>query len=202
MIASVELAIINRLTAASDQDLLGYPLKAESYGGQLDNENELAKIANRLPCTLVTCTGVSKGKDNGSSYREEGTFAVLCVARSLRNERATRHGGLPGEVGTYQMRRDVMALLCGQTLGLGNEISPLTPHGTRILFNGQLRSLSLSVVAVEFATGWNVTPAADAITAATLPGEAGAGITNFTFFTGNWDVPVPAIRDEVTLNKE
>lgn len=202
MIASVESAIITRLHAAASQNVLGYPLRAESYGGQLDSENELAKIANSLPRALVTCTGVGKATDRGSKYLEEATFAVLCVARSLRNERSTRHGGLTGEVGTYQMRHDIMTLLCGQTLGLRDNIQPLIPHGSRILFNGMLRSMAVSIVAVEFKTSWLVEPAADGSDASSMPGDAGAGITDFTLLDGSWDVPVPAIRDEVALHKE
>ncbi|BFR47438.1 DUF1834 family protein [Nitratidesulfovibrio sp. HK-II] len=218
MISAIENAIIARLSSAP-RDVLGYGLRrVDSYGGQLEAEDELAKIANVLPCALVTCTGVGRADDNGSHYTERGTFAVLCVARSLRNEQATRHGGKPGEVGTHQMRDDVLALLCGQTLGLGEHISPLVPHGTRILFNGKLRTQAISVVSVEFATNWNHPVPADAPQAAlpentqgaTTPAEAvakAAGITDFTLYAGDWGAPVPLfdgqpLRDVVEFHQE
>jgi len=202
VIGAIETALIARLNAANTQKMLGYPLNVESYGGQLNTEEDLARFVRRLPCAIVTCTGVGRGEDMGSCFKEQGTFAVLCVARSLRNEQAARHGGMPGEVGTYQIRNDVMTLLCGQTLGLRENIEPLSPYGTRVLFNGMLKNLALSVVAVEFRTAWTVEPAADSDAAELMPGDAGAGITDFTLFSGGWDVPVPGIGDEVTLHKE
>lgn len=218
MISAIENAIIARI-ASVPHSVLGYRLRrVDSYGGQLEADDELAKVVNILPRVMVTCTGVGRADDNGSHYAERGTFAVLCVARSLRNEQATRHGGTPGEVGTLQMRDDVLSLLCGQTLGLGEHISPLVPHGTRIMFNGKLRSLSVSIVAVEFSTSWSHPAPVDApqaalpkdLQGATTPAEAvakAAGISDFTLYAGDWGAPVPPfdgqpLHDEVKLPQE
>lgn len=218
MLSAIENAIIARI-ASAPHEMLGYRLKTVgSCSGQPETEEELAKIANVLPCALVTCMGVAHATDHGTHYAEQGTFAVLCIARSPRNERATRHGGMPGEVGTYQMRDDVLALLCGQTLGLGGQISPLAPYGTRILVNDDLRRLSMSIVVVEFITTWNHPVPADAPLAALPDGLQGAqspaqavaaasGITDFKLYAGDWGAPVPRfddkpLHDEVELHQE
>ncbi|MDP3427835.1 MAG: DUF1834 family protein, partial [Humidesulfovibrio sp.] len=97
---------------------------------------------------------------------------------NLRNEAATRKGDKV-HVGTYQMLKDVRALLAGQDFGL--EIDNLRPGRVRSMVNARFQAQGVSVYAMEWHTrydyrvterGTDVSPAQ----AASLPELSGLGI--------------------------
>lgn len=198
MIAAIESAIVARIQFASDAGTLGYRFrKVASYGGEFDEEG-LKQLVKDYPAAWTVFGGEPRPEHLGQeTYRHRPGFAVIVAARSLRNEEATRRGAA-GDVGTYQLVKDVRALLIGQTLAL--DIHPLSPGAVRSLFNGSLRDRKLSLYGVEFHTAYDSAMAA-----------ADAAIDDFTAFHADWDIPagetvappLPAAdadaRDDVTL---
>lgn len=177
MIGLIENAIIARLKAASDTGLLGYKLRTiESYGGQFADEERLNKLI-QYPAAYVVFLGDKPAGEIGYADQLGATFAVIVAARNVRNEAATRHGD-GGEVGTYQMIKDVRGLLKRQDFGL--DIGGLTLGPARSLFSGTIETHRVSVFAVEFATTYS--DAEDIDTAA-------SGLDDFRTFHVNWDVP-------------
>ena len=69
---------------------------------------------------------------------------VLAAARSLKNEKATRHGDAV-QVGSYQMIEDIRALIGFNDFGLSG-VDYLRPGRTRTLFNGRLAACSMSIL--------------------------------------------------------
>lgn len=175
MIAEIEQAIIKRIDAARPQ--LGYALRyVGSYGGQLADAASIAEFVKSYPCALVTFTGYPPPVDAGGNlWQYEPTFAVMIAAKNVRNEAATRRGaGI--DVGTYQIVKDVKALVSDQRLDLVLS-RPFTPGRCVPLFNGKLQSQRISVLSQEFTCRF--------IAAASEPPE----VDDFKTFHADWDVP-------------
>lgn len=178
MIGPIENAIVARIKAASEANTLGYSLRTiGTYGAEFDAEDDdlIQLIKNQFPAVWVTFLDEAL-QDTGNKYKIVARFAVLCAARSLRNEQARRHGGAAGEIGSYQIMRDIRALLADQDLGL--DIDPLTPLTVRTLFNGGTQDLKASVLTIEFKTAYYEER-----------GPAPAGLADFQTFHADWDVP-------------
>jgi phage gp37-like protein len=143
MLALIEDAMIERLKG------LQYVRNVESYGGQFDDDT--FDVVRVLPAIWVTFAGAGKPEHKSAGkFLTPVTFAVMCAARSVRSERATRHGGPAGEVGVYQMLKDTQPLLTMEDLGL--PIDHLRPGAIRTLYNTKLRSSGLAVFAQEWHT--------------------------------------------------
>lgn len=174
MIAAIETAIVQRLSSASKHGLLGYTLKTvESYGGQLDDEETLRRLAVQLPACFVVFLGEKgEGEHTNATYKFEARFGVIVVTRNARNEAATRHGAKTAqgqETGSYQIKRDVRLLLTDQKLGLGQ--GRMVPEGIKSLFNGTVNGKKMSVISLEFSMGYKEKYTADDTLPAELPKE-------------------------------
>lgn len=177
MISEIENGIVGRISEANEENVLGYTLlKVDSYAGEL-NDN-MRELLHGLPATLVMFGGADKIKTFSGNSRIQwlAKFNVLCAARSLRNEKTSRFGS-GGEVGSYQITSDVIALLSGQTLGL--EIDPIIPQRVVPVFNNRRDRDLISVYSVELAT-----------TFCSELGKPAADLDDFTTFHSNWDVPL------------
>jgi phage gp37-like protein len=174
MIAAIEQAIIDRITNARAS--LGYDLRfVGSYGGEFDAG--VMEIVKLYPCMLVAFLGYSPPKDvGGNRWEYEPTFAVMVAAKNVRNEKATRQGAGP-DVGTYQMVKDVKALLADQPLGLDLSLA-FQPGRCRLLANGMLQKQRVSVLSQEFTCRFLETRQ--------IPTE---GVADFLTFHADWDVP-------------
>lgn len=151
IITAVENAIVARLKTG-----LGKMVRQVStYGGEFDDDG-LASVARNFPAAWVTFGGIKKTVGVGTSrskWKAESTFVVMVGARSVRNEAASRHGGvLPTEVGTNLLIYGVRRLLTQQDLGL--PIRELEPGAVKTLFNTRLEREAFSVFALEFHTAW------------------------------------------------
>lgn len=149
MLATIEDAIMARIAGAR----LPYLKTLATYGGQLD-EN-LAEAIRRFPAVWVAFQAEGEGQKlttSGSVYRIPATWVVLVAARNLRNEAATRKGDKVN-VGTYQMLKDVRALLAGQDFGLG--IDNLRPGRVRSMTNASFQGQGVSVYAMEWHTRYD-----------------------------------------------
>ncbi|MYM32261.1 DUF1834 family protein [Duganella sp. CY15W] len=143
MIGQIEDAMIARLKT------LQVARSVESYGGQFDDE--AFDVARVLPAIWVTFAGAGKPEQRASGkFLTPLTFAVMCAARSVRSERASRHGGPAGEIGAYQMVEALMPLFAMEDLGL--PIDHFRPGAIRTLYNTKLRSIGLAVFAQEWHT--------------------------------------------------
>lgn len=206
MIGTIEAAMVERIESAAKAGLLGYPLKhVDSYADEF-NTKDLGTIANLLPGAWVVFQGGDLLEMQGNGvWKMRGTFAVIVGARNQRNQAAQRHGAA-GDVGSYQIARDVCALLANQTLGL--EIDPLEPYRIRPFPVARGKGLSVSFVASEFRSVFLITGLPDA-TRATLDREGeetlaealarAATLTPLSTLTADWDTPLPCTD---TLNLE
>ncbi|ESQ78511.1 phage protein Gp37 [Asticcacaulis sp. YBE204] len=153
MFREVEEAIINRLKAAGNTKVLGYEYKsAITYPADFDswiNEN-----VRKFPaCWAYFASGDSEGFVQGRGESLNASFILVVAAKNRRNQQAQRVGGIPGEIGAYQLVRDAIALLSNHQLGLS--IAPLQLEGIR-----QVRPTALmvenkaSVWAIHFSTSF------------------------------------------------
>ena len=178
--AQVELAIQERLRAASKQNVLGYALRAVD-GLPVDIDDRLGEYVNDFPAAWTVFGGWTVRTERSSGGSEgEARYSVICAAQSLRNEGAARFGA-GGEVGTYQMVADVVALLLGNDLGL--DISPLTLGACQSLYSGAVQGkLKVSLFGVSFTTRMTIEAApADVLQPHPL--------TDFTTFNAGWLAP-------------
>jgi len=184
MIAAIEDGIVERIKAASTGGVLGYALKeVKTYGGELD-EDGLREVVKRYPAVWVVWAGSRFTEKARGLWWEDATFAVIVATKSLRNEQARRHGA-PGEVGSYQIVKDVKALLGGNALGL--DIQPLQPTAGRSLFQGVKDKQPLSLYAVDFLARF-ITEQPET-----------AGLDDFATFHADWDLPPFAPKPEDPL---
>lgn len=179
-IAAIENAILARLKAAGEQNVLGYRYRTlESYPEEFDAYlKNTIKSGTVFPAAWVVFGGWRRPVDAGSSLQAEAVFMVVVAAKNLRNEKAQRHGAAATEVGSYQLLIDAAGLIHGQRLGLDIGALQLGPCRS-VRPTETIRENQLSVFALEFSTQ--------------LPIEVGLGgsgpIDDFTTFHANWDVP-------------
>lgn len=179
MIAAIEQAIIDRLKLAETNGVLGYRLKKiATYGGEL-TDGKLNEVVRGLPAFLVIFNEQTKlgTYQNGAIVEWRALFTVFCAAKSLRNEKAARHGTEIGEVGSYQMFKDALALIGCQKLGL--EIGALIPQRVLPILNDRSDRDLASIYAVQFATVYREDN-----------GQKADSLDDFETFHANWDVPV------------
>ena len=181
MIAAIENAMLARLKAASDADLLGYRFRdLDSYPEDWDQYLK-EKLEWRAPAAWVVFAGAeAPPRSDSAEVRYPGSFFLVVAAENSRNETARRHGGEgAGEPGSYQLVQDAIALLAYSDLGLP-EISPLMPGAIRTAARpAALATRNCSLLAVAFATDFPVPLVTD------LDGDAPVPFTDFHV---NWDV--------------
>lgn len=148
-IAQIEAAMVARLTAAvraSGQ------LKAESYGGQLDDD--LFAWARVLPAVWVTFDAVTEFKRTGRrTFKVKGAFEVLSAQRHLVQDVRRLNDDTKGrEVGAYELVEQNKLILVNQDLGLA--IQPFTPGAIRSVMKGMVNRDAITVLAQTFNTEW------------------------------------------------
>lgn len=171
MIGTIEDAIIARIKAA--EQVLGYTLrKVDTYGGDFDDG--LERLVRDFPAVLVAYKGFEPLKTTHSLMTVKAKWAVICCALSLRNEAASRKGSLSG-VGSYQLTKDMIDVLMGQTLGL--KITPIMPTGVTPLVNNKAGSQLASIYGLDIETTFTIDIVPDC-----------REIANFETFHANWDL--------------
>jgi phage gp37-like protein len=149
MFALIEDAMAAHIVEAK----LPYLRTVATYGGELDDN--LAETIRRFPAVWLAFQGEGEGQrlaTSGSVFRIPATWVLLVAARNLRNEAATRKGDKVN-VGTYQMLRDLRALLVGQDFGL--DMDNLRPGRVRSLVNARFQAQGVSVYSMEWHTRYD-----------------------------------------------
>lgn len=181
MIAAVELALLQVLRVAGDDDRLGYRYAVldtfpDEFEGYLTNARNL-----RTPAAWTTFLGMADGADALDEMGWNGTarFALVVAASNLRNEQDSRHGD--GAVpGSYQLAIDAVRLISRNPLDPLQLIAPITVKGLRLVNrSAQMVKQQLSLIAIELECRLPFGSFAPA------EGELG----QFKLFHVDWDVP-------------
>lgn len=171
MIGTIEDAIITRIRAA--EQVLGYKLKkVDTYGGDFDDG--LERLVRDFPAVLVAYKGFVPLKKTHSLMTVTAKWALICCALSLRNEAASRRGSLTG-VGSYQLTKDMISILMGQTFGL--PITAIMPTGVTPLINNKAGTQLASIYGLDIETTFTIDIVPDS-----------RQIDNFETFHANWDL--------------
>lgn len=189
MIGTIEQAMIDHATAVSAGGDLGYALnQVDTYAGQFDED--VSEIAKDFPLVFFAWSGEWGPPESigQNAWQYKPVFAAIAGVKSLRNEKDSRHGGAPGEVGSYQMITDLRAMFNGRNLGL--DIRPFEPGQARSLFNRRVHDLKVSVLVAEFRTEYVGEPAADDT------------LDDFETFHADWDIPAHDGHTSVPLAAE
>ncbi len=144
----VELAIQERLRAASKLGVLGYKLRSiDSLPSDVDEK--LKDYIRAFPAVWTVFGGwtvVSERSGGGAVI--EARYSVVCAAQNLRNEGAARLGA-GSAPGSLQITADVVGLLLGNELGL--DVGPLVLGQCQSLYTAALtRELKASLYGVSF----------------------------------------------------
>ena len=120
-IDQIEDAIIARLNTQ-----LTYLITCDSLGEHLMDEIE--NITLRFPAAYTVYSAGRYMHASGVQDREM-EFIVILMAKSLRGDKAARHGQ-GSEKGVYEMLEDTRAALTGQKCGLDiDELLPIDEDG-------------------------------------------------------------------------
>jgi phage gp37-like protein len=200
MIARVKAASV---AVVDDLPLLGYVIReVETYKGQLNGgPTRIAEKIRVMPAVWICFEDASYQQDTGLWL---GNFSAVCIAADARNEQNARRGAGIGQVGAYQIGKDVAGLLDGQYVGVEGCTAI---YCTRIdaPFNAEFEKTRCAIVLLTFQVMWDPQvisgPAGDV---PILPGEPNAsGINNFLTFDVSWDLPPTAsvdAEDKITVN--
>ncbi len=177
--AAIENAILARLKAAGEADVLGYLFRTlDTYPTDFDTYLKEKVLGDRAyPAAWVVFGGWRAPTDDGA-LQAPAVFMVVVAAQNLRNEQARRHGAGAAEVGSYQLMLDVSGLLHGQHLGLDIGALQLGPCRS-VRPTATIMERQLSLYALEFTT---LMP----IEVARFPAAA---LDDFSTFHADWDVP-------------
>lgn len=176
--AEIENAILARLRAAGEADVLGYRFRTlDTYPTDFDTYLKEKVLGDRpFPAAWVVFGGWRAPTDDGA-LQAPAVFMVVVAAQNLRNEQARRHGAGEAEVGSYQLMLDVAGLVHGQRLGL--DIGALTLGPCRsVRPTATILERQLSLYALEFTT---LMP----IEVSRFPAAA---LDDFSTFNANWDL--------------
>lgn len=180
MIAAIENAILARLKAASDADLLGYKYRTlETYPADWDEYLKDKNVIN-APAAWAVFAGMKMvdGPTGAPVWRL--SFGVVFMAENARSETATRQGGpdQAKEPGSYKLVEDGLLLLVGSDLGM--PIGDLKPVSVRTVSRfPALKERKVSMYALELET--DVMLPIEDVGADELP--------PFELFHANWDIP-------------
>lgn len=176
-ISQIEDAIIKTILDAQGDGGLGYKLKTvKTYGGEFaDSIDEAVK---NFPAALVIFSGAQPSPNGGTQSRTRmiAKFGVICGAKNLRSEEASRHGDA-NNPGSYKIVYDICRLLHKKRLGLA--IAPFQITAIDPLYNDKSNKQLASVYGVEIQTEFDLIEFfADA-----------ADLDDFKTFHSDWDIP-------------
>lgn len=146
-IHEIENAVIERIKAAN----LPYLRFVGSYGGELMGDWQA--VIRSLPAVWVTFKGSGTPAPLNTAHtrwRVELRFTTIVAAKSLRSEKATRHGG-EHHVGSYQLLNDIGRIIALQDFNLDG-VDYLRPRDIRSLFTAGSGAQALSVFAQNWTT--------------------------------------------------
>lgn len=153
MFGELENAVTARLKKASDLKVLGYKFGTlETYPADWDAY--LGTKVLTFPAAWTTFGGMTEIEPVSQGAYVELHFGIVVAAQNQRNETATRQGvpGIPGEPGSYQLVKDVIALIMGNNLGL-DWAERCRFHAVKFVQSTpKIRELGLSMMAVGFKT--------------------------------------------------
>ncbi len=176
MIPEIENALLDRIRAAHDNEILGYQLrKIDTYGGEFADGLEKAVSGRQFPFVLVAFAGATRLSHTNGRVKFSARWVAFCGANNLRNEAAARHGS-GDKVGSYQIIEDVIGLVANQTFGL--DIDPIIPQGVQPITNDKAGQQLVSVYGVELTTGFE-----------TQTSDIVDDLDDFETFHVNWDLP-------------
>lgn len=183
MIAAIELGMIGALRVAGEAgapDGLPYRYRTlETYPADWD-EYFREKVNWTAPGAWAVYAGASNMSllGSGDILVEGAQFGLVVGAENLRGEQETRHGGAgPGEIGSYQLVEDALALLAGNDLGL--DIQALQPRAMRLVRPSALMlERKASLIALQFETSFTLSPR-----------DLLAEVADFDTLHADWDIP-------------
>ncbi|QQQ19673.1 DUF1834 family protein [Brevundimonas vitis] len=176
----VELAIQDRLKAASVANVLGYRLKSvESLPSDVDER--IKEYVRRFPAVWTVFNGwtiVSERSGGGAIV--DARYSVICAAQSQANEGAARLGA-GSKPGALQIVADVIGLVLGNGHGLA--AGPLELGQCQPLYSASLtRELKASLFGVSFTSRMTI----DALPADIMDSQP---LGNFATFAVDWIAP-------------
>ncbi|QBK70675.1 phage protein Gp37 [Acinetobacter johnsonii] len=153
----IEQAIKDEMAQQIQERKWPWIREIKTYGGEFDDD--ISAIIKAFPAIWVTFEGSkTPEKTSANKTRMPVSFVVLVGNRSVRNEESQRHGA-GADIGTFQMLHHVQQLLAGNDLSSQElkGLAPLELGRIKTIFNTSTRSQSLSVLAQEFTTSYNIT---------------------------------------------
>ena len=135
----------------------------------------MRKLIKDFPAVWVIYAGETSGKHTSKAQAQNARFNIIVAAKSLRNEKEARRGST-GNVGSYQILKDVKALISNNSLGL--EISPIKPKQITPLLNEKSGQHLASLYGIEVTTTYYENQVGDT-----------TGLDDFSTFHANWDIP-------------
>jgi len=121
----------------ADPALKGYLKTLESYQGHL--EQDVGHLAWKFPAVFVMFSGAVYKPLTQFEEEADFTFALLCVAQTLRGNATARRGD-GSAIGTYTILGDLRKLLVGNTLDLA-DVLPLWLHQETAVLNTKAMSI-------------------------------------------------------------
>ena len=178
-IAEIENAMLARLRAAGEAEVLGYGYRTlDTYPADFDLYlKEKIKGDRAFPAAWVVFGGWRAPVDDGQLHAP-AVFMLIVAAQNLRNETARRHGAGAAEVGSYQLMLDAAGLIHGQHLGLDIGRMELGPCRS-VRPTATILERQLSLYALEFTTRLPIK----------VSGFPAAALDDFTTFHADWDLP-------------
>lgn len=183
MIAAVENAILARLKALSDADVLGYQWKTLESSPDDWATLFTEKVSSiRTPAAWTAFAGwdATAIEDSGQIRIDNARFVIVLASRNLRNETEARHGSAVGEPGSYQLMLDAVSALRFNDLGLS--INPLRIGAAREVARTEaMRRNGLSVFALDISTDIWLAPAEAGVDDGDTPSD-------FLRLHADWDI--------------
>ncbi|MDS7693802.1 DUF1834 family protein [Acinetobacter soli] len=151
----VEQGIKSVMAEQITKKLWPWVREIRTYGGDFDDET--LAFVKLFPAIWVTYQGSISEKTSHNKTEYRSTFVVLVGARSLRNEESQRHSA-GADIGTFEMLDRVQRLLSNNDLSSQNiqGLAGLELGKTRTIFNTTTRGQSISVLAQEFTTQYEI----------------------------------------------
>ncbi len=183
MLAALRAA--NALTVGDPAEpFLGYVLRQlDNYQGQLEGGDPaaIAQFIRDLPAVWLCFEDATFNETNGTF---DAAFSVVCVATNARNEKAARRGAGAGETGVYQIARDVVGLLDGQSFSIPG-ITAVRCTKISLPFNANYQKTRIALALLTFSTHWD--PSAFNAAAGDMPSTEIVG--DFSTFDVAWEIP-------------
>lgn len=144
-IADIEQAMMELV--ANDSTIRGYKKTVATLSQRNLKDDRLVAVH---PAFLFYLEETRLAARTPNTYNYPMVFTILCLQKNLRGPEAEKFGGLPGEVGIYQMLADLKRVLAGARLDIPGvsskpEVKLLGERLEEMSDQGLLASLKVSV---------------------------------------------------------